>query len=139
MPASLINRRPAGLPPIEEVGDLPAHVARVAALRGLGYSLRQIGRSLGCSPQAVSLHLIRFRNDLRRNCSEPEMRGLSTRAVNVLGRLGISTRLQARHSDLDTLLAGQRNCGAKTRQEIFRWANRLPAPFPAEQSYNAAA
>jgi hypothetical protein len=46
---------------------------------------------------------------------------LSPRAVNVLGRHGIRTREQARQANVLERLAGERNCGRKTMDEIARW------------------
>jgi hypothetical protein len=46
---------------------------------------------------------------------------LSARAVNVLGRHGIRTREQARQANVLALLAGERNSGRKTMDEIARW------------------
>lgn len=41
--------------------------------------------------------------------------------MNVLGRHGIRTREQARQTNVLALLAGERNCGRKTMDEIARW------------------
>jgi DNA-directed RNA polymerase alpha subunit len=46
---------------------------------------------------------------------------LSARAANVLTRLGINTRAEARGRDILALLRRERNCGAKTMDEIRRW------------------
>ena len=46
---------------------------------------------------------------------------LSTRAANVLGRLRVSTREEARTKNVVAKLRGQRNCGEKTIREIERW------------------
>jgi hypothetical protein len=49
--------------------------------------------------------------------------GLSPRAVNCLGRLGIHHRAGARAvPDLAARLQNQRNCGQKTIREILDWA-----------------
>jgi hypothetical protein len=50
-----------------------------------------------------------------------ELNSLSARAVNVLGRHGIRTREQAHQANVLALLAGERNCGRKTMDEIARW------------------
>lgn len=103
------------------VEALPARVRDLAALRGLGYSLREIGEQMGISAQAVSLMLTRYRRSLKSlNCAV-ELRELSCRAVNALGRHGISSREQARNIDLLERLRMERNCGEKTRNEIRRW------------------
>ena len=50
-----------------------------------------------------------------------ELNSLSARAVNALGRHGIRTREQARQANVLELLAGERNCGRKTMDDIARW------------------
>jgi DNA-directed RNA polymerase alpha subunit len=50
-----------------------------------------------------------------------ELRGLSTRAVNALGRHGITSREQALSSEIMRLLANEKNCGRKTLAEIEAW------------------
>ena len=50
-----------------------------------------------------------------------QLNSLSPRAVNVLGRHGIRTREQARQANVLERLAGERNCGRKTMDEIARW------------------
>ena len=116
------EQRPSGgVPSLEEI---PLHVRNVAALRGLGYSFRQIGQSYGVTPQAASVMLTRQRallKGMRRQKSE--LTSLSPRAVNCLGRLGIHSREEARQAgDLQAKLTNQRNCGSKTIQEIIDWA-----------------
>jgi hypothetical protein len=52
-----------------------------------------------------------------------DVAGLSPRAVNCLGRLGIHHRAGARAiPDLAARLQNQRNCGQKTVREILDWA-----------------
>jgi hypothetical protein len=84
--------RPARLP---DPDALPRRFLHMAALRGLGYSLRAIGRNYGVSPQAVSVMLTRHKKLLRAARSGTGMESLSPRAVNVLGRLRISGRTEA--------------------------------------------
>jgi len=103
------------------LGDIPERVRQIAMLRGLGYSYRQIAGPLQVTPQAVSLMLTRHRRSLKSLRYAMELSSLSARAVNVLGRQGIHTREQARRANVIALLAGERNCGRKTTDEIGRW------------------
>ena len=113
--------RPDRLPDPEE---LPRRILHIAALRGLGYSLRAIGRSYGVSPQAISVMLNRHKGALRSAKGHGGMQGLSPRAVNVLGHLRIKNRTEARKvTDWDEQLHGLRNCGQKTATEIRTWAS----------------
>ena len=108
------------LPDLEAI---PLHVRNVAALRGLGYSFRQIGQGFGVSPQAASIMLSRQRALMKSLKTESDLAGLSPRAINCLGRLGIRTRAAARAmEDLPAKLQGHRNCGVKTVGEILAWA-----------------
>ncbi len=50
-----------------------------------------------------------------------ELSHLSARAVNALGRHGISTREEAIRLDALDLLKSARNCGRKTLDEISEW------------------
>lgn len=100
---------------------IPQRIAEIAMLRGLGYSYREIGRQFSVTPQAVSLMLGRHRRLLKSLGSAVELRNLSARAVNALGRHGIRTRDEARGADLLALLSNERNCGRKTIEEIARW------------------
>lgn len=116
--------------PFLDLSDLPARVRDIAALRGLGYSYRAIGRRFRITPQAVSLMLSRYKRSLASLRGRPELTGLSARATNTLGRVGVTTREQAVACDITALLENQRNCGAKTRNEIERWLSeqRLSQP-----------
>jgi hypothetical protein len=107
---------------------LPRRVRDIAALRGLGYSFREIGREFEVSPQAVSLMLSRHRRVLKQLRGALELQGLSTRAVNALDRFGIRSREDAAGRNLPDLLKGERNCGAKTRSEIERWLDGKAIP-----------
>jgi len=100
---------------------IPERVRQIAMLRGLGYSYRQIAGPLQVTPQAVSLMLMRHRRSLKSLRDAMELNSLSPRAVNVLGRHGIRTREEARQANVLALLAGERNCGRKTMDEIARW------------------
>ena len=112
---------PGGLPDPE---DLPRHILHIAALRGLGYPLRTIGRNYGVTPQAISVLLARHKASLRTARHRAGLQGLSPRAVNVLGRLRINDRAEARAvTDWEERLRGLRNCGQKTIAEIREWAS----------------
>jgi hypothetical protein len=106
---------------------LPARVRDIATLRGLGYSFREIGASRGISAQAVSLMLSRHRRSIKSLGSAVELRELSTRAINVLGRHGITSREQAISRNVLELLRNERNCGSKTQDEVMRWLVGNPA------------
>jgi DNA-binding NarL/FixJ family response regulator len=112
------GRRPS---PLLAVESLSPRLLEIAAMRGLGYKLHEIADEFGCSPQSVSLMLARHRRRLSSLGPRAEHWQLSARATNVLGRLRISSREQARSRDILRLLRGQRNCGAKTIAEIERW------------------
>jgi predicted transcriptional regulator len=101
--------------------EVPWRIREIAMLRGLGYSYREIARPLGVTPQAVALMLSRHRRSIKSLRSAMQLSALSPRAVNALGRHGIRTREQARRCDLLERLAGERNCGRKTLDEIARW------------------
>ena len=100
---------------------LPPRVRDIAIMRGLGYSLAEIARHMDLTPQAVSILLQRHRTKIRELGVRTEHWTLSTRAANVLGRLRISTREEARAKNVAGKLRGQRNCGKKTIREIERW------------------
>jgi len=100
---------------------LPSRVRDIAIMRGLGYKLQEIARHIGLTPQAVSIMLQRHRGRIRELGVRTEHWGLSTRAANVLGRLRVSTREEARTKSVVAKLRGQRNCGEKTIREIERW------------------
>ena len=103
------------------LGEIPERVRQIAMLRGLGYSYRQIAGPLQVTPQAVSLMLTRHRRSLKSLRDAMELNSLSARAVTVLGRHGICTREQARQANVLERLAGERNCGRKTMDEIASW------------------
>lgn len=107
--------------PTFDFDALPARLRDIAMLRGLGYSFREIGKQFGQTPQAISIMLQRHRRSLKSLKAAPELQQLSGRAVNVLGRHGIRSRADCRGLDLPRILDGERNCGRKTREEIFRW------------------
>lgn len=108
--------------PVEGMlATLPARVRDIAIMRGLGYSLAEIGRHMGLTPQAVSVTLQRHHGRIRELGVRTEHWTLSPRAANVLGRLRVTTREEARACDVVAKLRGQRNCGAKTILEIKRW------------------
>lgn len=105
---------------------LPARVRDIAALRGLGYSYRQIGQSIGVTPQAVSVMLVRHRRALKSLHGSMELYPLSSRALNTLKRHGIRSRREARERNVVERLTGERNCGCKTIQEIRCWMSEEP-------------
>lgn len=121
------------IPSFISPADLPARVRDIATLRGLGYSFREIAEQLGVTPQAVSLMLTRHRRSLKSLKSSIELRSLSARAVNALGRHGISTRAEAREKNVLELLGSERNCGRKTLDEIVRWIGGTDDPSPPAQ------
>jgi hypothetical protein len=105
----------------QTLGEIPERVRQIAMMRGLGYSYREIAGPFSVTPQAVSLMLMRHRRALKTLRGAMELSALSPRAVNVLGRHGIRTREQARQANVLERLAGERNCGRKTFEEIARW------------------
>jgi len=100
---------------------LPARIRDIAIMRGLGYKHHEIARHMGLTPQAVSIMLQRHRAKIKELGVRTEHWELSTRAANVLGRLRVSTREEARAKNVAGKLRGQRNCGEKTIREIERW------------------
>lgn len=104
------------------IDALPARIRDIAIMRGLGYKHREIGRLIGVTPQAVSVMLQRHRRaGLEKLGMHTVQWELSARAANVLGRLGVTTRGEAREKNITAKLRGQRNCGQKTIREIERW------------------
>jgi predicted DNA-binding protein YlxM (UPF0122 family) len=101
--------------------DVPQRVKEIAMLRGLGYSFREIGEKLSVSPQAVSLMLARHRRAAKSLDKTLQLHGLSSRAVNALGRHSIRTREEALKRNILAKLPYERNCGSKTASEIERW------------------
>ncbi len=85
------------------------------------YSFREIGRELKITPQAVSLTLTRHRRSLASLGQAVELVNLSSRAINALGRRGVSTRREAVETNVLERLRHERNCGRKTLAEIQRW------------------
>jgi hypothetical protein len=106
--------------------EIPERVRQIAMMRGLGYSYREIAGPFSVTPQAVSLMLMRHRRVLRSLHDAAELSALSARAVNALGRHGIRTREQARQVGVLGLLAGTRNCGRKTLEEVALWMEQEP-------------
>ena len=113
---------------------IPERVRQIAMLRGLGYSYRQIAGPLQVTPQAVSLMLTRHRHSLKSLRAAMELNSLSARAVNALGRHGIRTREQARQANVLERLAGERNCGRKTMEEISRWVEQAEEDLTAPEA-----
>jgi len=103
---------------------LPGRVRDIATLRGLGYTCMEIGRRFGITPQAVSATLARYHRHVGDFGQRQEMLELSARAANVLTRIGINSRAEARGRDIFALLRRERNCGEKTMDEIRRWLAR---------------
>jgi predicted transcriptional regulator len=100
---------------------LPSRVRDIAIMRGLGYKLQEIAQHMGLTPQAVSIMLQRHRARIKELGVRTDHWELSTRAANVLGRLRVTTREEARARNVAAKLRGQRNCGEKTIREIERW------------------
>jgi DNA-directed RNA polymerase alpha subunit len=68
-----------------------------------------------------------------------ELNSLSARAVNVLGRHGIRTREQAHQANVLALLAGERNCGRKTMDEVDRWMEEVGEHLASSHGQSSAA
>lgn len=96
-------------------------VRDVAALRGLGFSYREIAQHYGVTPQAVSLLLTRCRRQMDAIGGNPELANLSTRACAALRRLGVHSREEATTARVLERLSHARNCGRKTLEEIADW------------------
>lgn len=103
--------------------DIPHRVRDIALMRGLGYSFREIAEQFNVTQQAVALMLSRHRRSMKSLRGAFELSQLSSRAVNALGRHGISSRSEATNKDVLSLLRNERNCGRKTLDEIRRWMN----------------
>lgn len=101
--------------------EIPQRICEIAMWRGLGYSFREIGEKFGISPQAVSLMLSRHHRAVKSLRNNPQLHGLSARAVNVLGRYSIRTRDEAHARHILAVLPRERNCGRKTIEEIQHW------------------
>lgn len=112
--------------PFGDSEAVPARIFHIAAMRGLGYSYREIGQRFAVTPQAVSVMLQRYRRSIERLDDASELRGLSARAVNALGRHRIRSRKEGKKIDLLGLLRSERNCGRKTMEEIARWLEGHP-------------
>jgi transposase-like protein len=106
---------------LEALNSSPGRVRDIAALRGLGYTYREIAQHYGVTPQAVSLLLSRNRRNMKSIGGKPQLAALSARATNALRRLGIGTREEAIAAQALAKLAHTRNCGRKTVDEIARW------------------
>jgi hypothetical protein len=102
--------------------QLPDRVRDVAALRGLGFTYREIGDHFGLTAQAAAIMLVRHRGQMKRIRSSSDLTGLSPRAANALARLGIRSREHARQFlNLPDHLGTLRNCGTKTVRELEGW------------------
>jgi hypothetical protein len=122
---ALIDREeyaPAGADDV--LANLPGRVRDIATLRGLGYKCVEIGRRFGITAQAVSATLARYHRQAGDFAERKQMLELSARAANVLTRIGVSKRADARGRDIFALLRRERNCGEKTIDEIRRWLER---------------
>ena len=129
---SLIDREEFASPGADGVFlNLPGRVRDIATLRGLGYTCIEIGRRFGITPQAVSATLARHHRRIGDFGARQEMLELSGRAVNVLSRIGVNNRADARGRDVFALLHRERNCGAKTLEEIRGWLDRGTEETPA--------
>ena len=108
-------------------------VRDIAALRGLGFSYREIAEHYQVTPQAISLLLARNRHKMSSIGGHPEIMELSTRATNALGRLGVTTREQATAANAVEKLRNARNCGRKTLTEIEGWMAGSTLPTPVSE------
>jgi transposase-like protein len=115
------GRPKSKIPPLEALTSSPGRVRDIAALRGLGYTYREIAQHYGVTPQAVSLLLSRNRRNMKSIGGKPQLATLSSRATNALRRLGIETREEAIAVQALSKLANTRNCGRKTLDEIEEW------------------
>ena len=123
--ASLIDREECSAPGADDIlASLPGRVRDIATLRGLGFTCMDIGRRFGITPQAVSATLARHHQRMGDFGARQDMLELSARAANALSRIGINSRADARGRDVFTLLGRERNCGAKSLDEIRRWLER---------------
>lgn len=128
----LIDREECAPPGADDVfAKLPGRVRDIATLRGLGYTCMEIGRRFGITPQAVSATLARHHRHVGDFGQRKEMLELSARAANVLTRIGINTRAEARGRDIFALLRRERNCGEKTIEEIRCWLESGEKRHPA--------
>ncbi len=122
---SLIDLAEYAPPGADDVlAKLPGRTRDIATLRGLGYTCLEIGRLFGISAQAVSATLARHHRRIGDFGARSELLELSARAANALTRIGIDGRADARGRDVFALLRRERNCGAKTLEEIGRWLDR---------------
>lgn len=122
---SLIDREECSAPGADDIlAKLPARVRDIATLRGLGYTCMEIGRRFGITPQAVSATLARHHRRMGDFGARQDMLELSSRAANALSRIGVNSRADARNRDVFALLHRERNCGAKSLEEIRRWLER---------------
>lgn len=96
-------------------------VRDIAALRGLGFSYREIASHYGVTPQAISLLLARSRKQMKAIGGDPELADLSARACAALQRLGVHSRQEAATANVIERLGHARNCGRKTLDEISEW------------------
>jgi hypothetical protein len=123
---------------LHTLDEIPERVRQNAMMSGPGYSYREIAGPFSVTPQAVSLMLTRHRCSLKSLCGAMELSALSPRAVNALGRHGIRTREQARQANVLERLAGERNCGRKTIDEIARWIGEAGSNLPGGNDAVAA-
>ena len=124
--SALIDREQFAVAPGTDdvLSSLPGRVRDIATLRGLGYKCVEIGLRFGITAQAVSATLARYHRHVGDFRERKHMLELSARACNVLTRLGIENRSDARGCDIFALLRRERNCGEKTIDEIRRWLER---------------
>lgn len=117
-------RQPHLPTPTEALEFSAGRVRDIAALRGLGFSYREIASHYGVTPQAISLLLARSRKQMKAIGGDPELANLSARACAALQRLGVHTREEAIAANVLERLAHARNCGRKTLEEIGDWIAR---------------
>jgi len=124
----LATAKPRATSPQAALEFSTGRVRDIAALRGLGFSYREIAEHYHVTPQAISLLLARNRRKMSSIGDRPELIELSTRATNALGRLGVTTREQAAEANAVDKLRNARNCGRKTLTEIEGWLAELSTP-----------
>lgn len=129
--ATPVRRR--RLTPDQALDSSPGRVRDIAALRGLGFTYREISQYYNVTPQAVSLLLSRHHRKMEAIGGRPLLVALSSRATTALRRLGVETREDAVAAKVLSKLAHARNCGRKTLDEIEHWMSKTTSDAPQQQ------